>query len=64
MREIKVKQIETEFRGQKWLTILMVIKTQMARVNSYVTTQNGSEYSSGCDEALPVYLKGKTIRSV
>ena len=64
MREIKIKQIGTEFRGQKWLAILIVIKMQMTRVNSYVTTQNGSECSSCCDEALPVHLKGKTIRSV
>src|SRR5688572_8760505 len=64
MREIKIKQIWTEFRGQEWLAILIVMKTQMARVNGYVTTQNGSECSSCCDEALPVSLKGKTIRSV
>src|SRR5215210_2589921 len=64
MREIKIKLMCTAFRGQEWLAILIVLKAQMARVNGYVTTQNGSECSSCCDEALPVYLKGKAIRSV
>src|SRR6185436_2831729 len=64
MREIKIKLIRTEFRGQKWLAILIVIKTQMIRGNRYVTTQNGSECTSSRDEALSFDLKVKTIRSV
>ena len=31
--------------------------------NRYVTTQNGSKYSSCDDETLAVYLKDKTTRS-
>src|ERR1044071_9053821 len=57
MGKIKIKRIGAEFRGQKWLAIWIVMKTQMTRVNRYVTTQNGSECSSRYDEALPVYFK-------